>query len=114
MAFANTHLASKEVTDCSTTSKIIVNINLGDVTNLSDAELSKRVDDLFMVQLSEANDKLAVKELECTVTLSAEVTVAAVKTTVSVTVTGPCSEVMDKAASLLKEAKRKVASTIIG
>lgn len=66
---------------------INIKIDLGDITNLSQCEVSALIDKSLELTISE------MEVLQCSVTVSASFTVGFASFTVSVTVSGDCAEV---------------------
>ena len=65
-------------------------LNLGDVTNLSKAEINLRIQDFFSKTLSNYENET----LDCEVTVTATIDIGVGSVEVSVTVSGPCNEVI--------------------
>ena len=74
---------------------ITYTINLGDISELSEIELSNLLDDTF----SNINMEMLTEELQCKITV--KLSVSGFK--VSIEVPGDCSEVVEKAKQIVKE-----------
>lgn len=70
------------------TQKIKLELNLGNLNDISETEMEARVNDFLAKNLSAVDD-----ELDCSVTVTGSVTVGFASFEVSVTVSGPCSEI---------------------
>lgn len=87
--------------------KIQLRLDLGDLTNKSDAEIIKIVDSFVKNALQGVGN-----ELQCSVSVTGSVSVGVVEFAVTVEVSGPCSEVKAKgkeiALYILSEVKKLI------
>ncbi len=69
--------------------QIAYTLHLGDITNVSNGEVTNSISN-FISQIPSPS------ELDCSVTVTAEVNAGVVKGTIEVTVSGPCDEIAKK------------------
>lgn len=87
---------------------ILVYIDLGDITNISETDVSNRVNAPFTDIRSDSESVTSYEELTCTVKVSGSVGVGSNKISIDITISGPCSEVQAEAKKLLKAIKKEV------
>jgi hypothetical protein len=74
-----------------------ISIDLGDITNMTESEVSETITKLLEAELS------ALPVLQCSVTISAKFTCGVMEVSVSVTVSGDCSEVRSSGRAIANE-----------
>lgn len=89
---------------------ITISIDLGDMTNMSEADLYNSLDESLTALIPSIDSVNSAEELTCTVTLKGSVGVGETYISIEVSVTGPCSEVKAEAQRLLSEIKQEVES----
>lgn len=102
LAFSGTTYAANQTSvNLENSSNLIIQIDLGDITNTSDEELTAVFSDLnFSVD--------ETTELTCTITVKGSVGVGSNYVEISISVSGPCEEARKMANQLLKDVKEMV------
>lgn len=91
---------------------ILIEIELGDMTNMSKTELYKKIDTAIAEQMPSIDSVNSNEELNCSVKVTGSVGVGNNKIAVEITVSGPCSEVEKEAKRMLNEIKKEVKELI--
>ncbi len=102
MSFANTQ--SNSLVNEQESVNVIISIELGDITDMSEADLYSNID-ASLVNLIPSVDS---EELTCTVKVSGSVGVGSNKLVVEVSVTGPCNKVAAEAKKQLDKVKQMI------
>lgn len=104
VAFAGSAFACNEVyplnldqniTSILSENKLKVKINLGDLNNYTDEQIIDIINKTI--------DNIADEELECSVTVSGSVSAGFASAEISVTVSGPCSEISKKGKAIANQ-----------
>lgn len=91
---------------------ILIEIELGDITDMSKADLYDKMDASFTKQMPTIDSVAPNEELTCTVKVTGSVGVGSNKIAIEVSVSGPCSKVRAEAKKLLAEIKEEVKALI--
>lgn len=91
---------------------VLVEIELGDITDMSEADLYNKIDASFTKLLPGIDSVASNDELTCSVKVTGSVGVGSNKIAIEVSVSGPCSEVKTEAKRLLAEIKAEVKELI--
>ncbi|SUB78709.1 hypothetical protein [Porphyromonas macacae] len=105
-SYANTNdLAGGIVASPIVIQKTIYTVDLGDITNISKEEVANAIND-FISQIPSS-------ELDCSVTVKAEINGIVVKGSIEVTVSGPCSEVRKKGREIAEQVIAEIKENLL-
>ena len=88
------------------TDEINLKLNLGNVTNMSQAEIESKVSKFLTKNIRTSS------ELQCSLTLKASVDVGVAEVEIEVTVSGPCSEMATKGKKLANDFMNQVKEAV--
>ncbi len=107
-SYANTTVNKLVKSEIVSNDKIVsYTLDLGDVSNMSDAEITETIQKFIETNLMQAS------QLECSITITVNAGVGVIGGTFSVTVTGPCDEIAAKAQKIAKDLVKVIKNTSV-
>ena len=107
-SYANTTVTNLVKSEIVSNDKIVsYTLDLGDVSNVSEAEIAETIQKFIETNLMQAS------QLECSITITLNAGAGVIGGTVSVTVTGPCDEIVAKAQKIAKDLVKVIKNTSV-